>query len=414
MILELRRLLAKHALLLLFIFAAAVSLICILSQSGQVSAWPMDQSFVTRADLRISYLPSGWVFQYPRFSWSGGVSASLMVGLYKLIFSPPAETLNWHAKGLATILFLSSSLSLCLLLIRGWLFQALAFLVIASSGLQFAEPSSDIMAASFFGFFLVSVRLGWPRLVSSGLLMFFGLSKIQLLTCSLGLGVLWYWWDFKVNRMRWQIPAFMSLWFFLLMAPGFKLYGIDMIRTEKGLRTFVTSYMLLFSPHQFIVRPGSLADGMPDWREVMRLVFPGVKTMAGLVLTYPGKYFDFLLVSGSRSLYVIFQAMGLMLLPFFQAMRLRAFQDKERLTMRFLGAAALFTLLPPMLLRFMSPRYLAIIFLPIVALSAAAAGDPRAPRRLKIVFIACALLSLIINILLFRDRLVESPFMPLG
>lgn len=414
MIVDLGRLFQKCALPLLFIIATGVSLVGILSQSGQVSAWPMDQSFVSRADLRILYLSSGWVFHYPRFNWSGGVTASLLMGLYKLLFAPPPETLNWHAKGIATILFLASSFSLCLLFIRRRVFLALAFLVIASSGLQFAEPSSDIIAASLFSFFLVSVRLGWPRLVSSGLLVFFGLCKIQLLTCALGLGTVWYWWDFKATRMRWQIPAFMLFWLFLLLAPGFKLYGIDMIRTVKGLRTFVSSYMLFFAPHQFLVHTGSMPGSAHDWEGVMRSVFPGVRTMADLLLTYPGKYVDFLLVSGVRSLNVILQTLGLMLIPFFQAMRLGAFHSTARLTMRFLGTAAFFTLLPPLLLRFVSPRYLAIVFIPIVVLAAAAAGEFRAPRSLRIAFLVCAFLSLVINLFLFRERLIESPLMPLG
>ena len=34
----------------------------------------------------------------------------------------------------------------------------------------FTKPSSDIIAAAFFALFILSVRLGWPRLISSGLL----------------------------------------------------------------------------------------------------------------------------------------------------------------------------------------------------------------------------------------------------
>jgi hypothetical protein len=311
-------------------------------------------------------------------------------------------------------MFLVSSFSLCRLFVRGWIFQAMAFLVIATSGLQFAEPSSDIIAASFFAFFLVSVRLRWPRLVSSGVLVLFGLSKIQLLTCSLGVGAVWYWWDFKLNRARWQVPAFMLFWLFLLLAPGFKLYGIDMIRTVKGLRTFASSYMLVFSPHQFLARPDSLAGSSLDWQEVMRSVFPGAQTVRDVILTYPRKYLDFLLVSGARSLYAFLLTMGFMVIPFLQALKLRAFPSSARLTMRFLGAAAFFTLLPPLLLRFISPRYLAVIFLPLVVLSAGAAGVPRAPKTIKITFLVCSLLTLLLNLFLFGERLVKSPFMPLG
>lgn len=53
----------------------------------------------------------------------------------------------------------------------------------------FAKPSSDIIVAAFFALFILSVRLGWPRLISSGLLDLCGLSRIQLLACSLGVGL---------------------------------------------------------------------------------------------------------------------------------------------------------------------------------------------------------------------------------
>lgn len=399
---------------LLLVIAIVVSFVGLLSQSGQVMDWPMDQSFVTRADLRLYRLPSGWVFQYPRFNWSGGVSASLLIGLYKLIVSPSAESLNWHAKGIATLLFLLSSYSLCLLFIRNWIFQALAFSIIASSALQFAEPSSDIIAAAFFVLFILSVRLGWPRLISSGLLVLFGLSKIQLLACSLGVGAVWYWWDFRKNGMKWQVPFWMLSWLLLLMAPGFKLYGIDMIRTVKGLRTFASSYVLIFAPHQFSQGSESLVANSWDWQDVMNSMFPGARTVTDLVLRYPKKYLDFLLLSGAYSLFSVLQTMGFMLVPFFQALRLGAFPSSTQLSLRFLGAAAFLSLLPPLLLRFISPRYLAVVFVPLVVLSAAASSASGSPKSLRITFVVCSLLTLLLSLFLFTERLVKSPGMPFG
>jgi hypothetical protein len=404
----------RSCLPLLLVVAIVVSFSGILSQSGQVSEWPMDQSFVTRADLRLYRLPTGWVFQYPRFNWSGGVSASLLIGLYKLVVSPAPETLNWHAKGITTLLFLGSSYSLCLLFIRHWLFQALAFSVIASSALQFAEPSSDIIAASFFALFILSVRLGWPRLISSGLLILFGVSKIQLLLCSLGVGGIWYWWDLRENRMRWQIPLGMAFWLVLLMAPGFRLYGIDMVRTVKGLRTFASSYVFMFGPHQFSPPSDALAASPTGWQDVMRSVFPGARTVRDVMLGYPKKYLDFVLVAGAYGVFSVLQTMGLMLIPFVRALRLDAFPVATWLSLRFLAAAAFLTLVPPLLLRFISPRYLAVVFIPLVVLSAAAAAAPRAPRSLKITFLVCSLLTLILNLALFSDRLIRSPLMPFG
>jgi hypothetical protein len=404
----------KFLLPLLLLIAIVVSLVGLLNQSGQVMDWPMDQSFVTRANLRLYRLPSGWVFQYPRFNWSGGVSASLLIGIYKLIVAPSADSLNWHAKGIATLMFLFSSYFLCLLFIRNWIFQALAFSVIASSALQFAEPSSDIIAASFFAFFMLSVRLGWPRLISSGLLVLFGLSKIQLLACSLGVGAVWYWWDYRSNGMRWQVPLYTFSWLLLLMAPGFRLYGIEMVRTVKGLRTFASSYVFLFAPHQFTQGDPLLASGSWDWKEVMRSVFPGARTVTEVALQYPKKYLDFLLVSGAYGLVSILQTMGFMLVPFFQALRLRVFPSATQLSLRFLAAAAFLSLLPPLLLRFISPRYLAVVFIPLVVLSAAASSASDAPKSLRVTFVVCSLLTLLLSLLLFQERLVRSPMMPFG
>jgi hypothetical protein len=338
----------------------------------------------------------------------------LLIGIYKLIVSPSPETLNWHAKCITTLLFLGSSYSLCLLFIRHWLFQALAFSVIASSALQFAEPSSDIIAASFFALFILSVRLGWSRLISSGLLVLFGVSKIQLLTCSLGVGAVWYWWDFRENRMRWQIPLGMAFWLVLLMAPGFKLYGIDMVKTVKGLRTFASSYMLMFGPHQFSPGSESLVASSTSWQDVMRSVFPGARTVGEVILRYPKLYLDFLLVAGAYGFFSVLQTMGLMLIPFFRALHLGVFPAATQLSLRFLGAAAFLSLLPPLLLRFISPRYLAVVFIPLVVLSAAASGASHSPRSLKITFLICSLLTVVLNLALFSERLAKSPGMPFG
>jgi hypothetical protein len=214
--------------------------------------------------------------------------------------------------------------------------------------------------------------------------------------------------------MRWQIPLGMAFWLVLLMAPGFKLYGMDMVRTVKGLRTFGSSYVFMFSPHQFSAGSESLAANAANWQDVMRSVFPGARTVSEVMLRYPKKYLDFVLVSGAFGLFSVLQTMGLMLIPFFRAWRLGAFPAATQLSLRFLGAAAFLSLVPPLLLRFISPRYLAVVFIPLVVLSAAAAGSAQAPRSLKITFLICSLLTLVLNLAVFSERLVASPGMPFG
>jgi hypothetical protein len=132
------------------------------------------------------------------------------------------------------------------------------------------------------------------------------------------------------------------------------------------------------------------------------------------MLRYPKKYLDFVLVAGGFGVVSVLQTMGLMLIPFFRALRLGVFPAATRLSLRFLGAAAFLALTPPLLLRFISPRYLAVVFIPLVVLSAAAAGAPQAPRSLKTTFLICSLLTLVLNLAVFSERLIKSPLMPFG
>lgn len=325
--------------LCLLIVAISISLFGILTQSGEVMSWPMDQSFVTRADLRIFKQPSGWVFQYPRLQWSGGVTPSLLIGFYKLIVSPAEATLNWHAKSMATIFFLVSSYWLCTTLISDLRLRGLAFAVIATSALQFAEPSSDIFAASFFFLFIVSVYKRWHRVLSTGLLVSFGTAKIQLLACSLGICLVWYLWDLKRNNRSWEIPFYSLLWFSILLGPGFLLYGWEMIKTNKGLRTFANAYILFFKDHQF--NKAMLTDTGQGWAEVMKNVFPNSTNVTSVILNYPKKYLEFVAISSVTSVSVFASTIGFMIFPFLNALRLQVFPPDMKLTLRFFWTAAI-------------------------------------------------------------------------
>lgn len=405
----------RSAGLLILVISIIISIAAILSQSGEVMEWPMDQAFVTRADLRIFRSPSGWVFQYPRFNWSGGVTPSLIIGLYKLIATPAAETLNWHAKSITSVLFLSSSYLLTAALIRPIAIQLLAFLIIASSALQFAEPSSDIIAASLFATFLASIKLGWHRSISAGLLIMFGVSKIQLLLSSLGVGLFWYLWDFRRNGKRWQVPVYMLIWLTALLGPGLKMYGMDMLRTVKGDRTFATTYILLFSDHQLVpLSRETLSQLNKNYSDTMQTIFPGAKGIISIIINYPKKYFDFFAISFARSADIVLTTMGLTLIPFFMALGQRLYPAYTRLSLYFLAVLTPLSLLPPLLLRFISPRYLAVVYIPVVALSAAAAAQKEAPKSFKLTFFTCAFAALLVHLFLFQQRLESSPFMLQG
>jgi hypothetical protein len=405
----------RLSVLLFVVVLIIVSIAAICSQGGNVMQWPMDQSFVTRVDLRIFKSPSGWVFQYPRFNWSGGITPSLIIGFYKLIIDPAVETLNWHAKSVATILFLVSSYLLTTALVRNVLIQFLVLALIATSALQFAEPSSDIIAAALFAFFLASLRFNWPRVISAGFLVMFGVSKIQLLLCSLGVGGVWYVWDFRTNGKKWQVPVYMMVWLGIFFAPSFRLYGMDVFNTPKSYRTFATSYILMFSRHQLAPLPSEAMSGLgKNYLETMKFVFPGATSVFSTMLSYPGKYLDFFAVSLRRSLGILLQTMGFVLVPFFVALVRRLYPAYARLSLYLLAVAAPLALIPPLMLRFISPRYLAMFYIPIVVLSGSAAAQKQAPKSFKMIFYLCSVAALILNFFLFQDRLVQAPFMPQG
>ncbi|HYP03995.1 MAG TPA: hypothetical protein VER57_05540, partial [Cyanobium sp.] len=81
--------------------------------------------------------------------------------------------------------FLGSSLFLLETFVRSKSIRILAFLVIASSGYQFIEPTSELFAATLFNLFLVSAYRNWNPVLSSGLLAGFGLCKVELLLAAI-------------------------------------------------------------------------------------------------------------------------------------------------------------------------------------------------------------------------------------
>src|SRR5262245_8821932 len=79
------------------IASIAITVVFILSGDGRLPSHPIDQGFAS-VDLRIYHNGTNWIFQYPVLSWGGGITGSLLVGVYKLIVPTSPETLNWHVK----------------------------------------------------------------------------------------------------------------------------------------------------------------------------------------------------------------------------------------------------------------------------------------------------------------------------
>jgi hypothetical protein len=129
--------LAQRAIL---IATLLISAFLILRDSGIVPAAPMDQHFAETVDLHIRYAQNSWSFQYPALQNSGGITSSLIAGLYKLVIPTTHENLNWHIRILAMATYLVSTYFMANRFISSKPLQILAYLIIASSGFQFSSP----------------------------------------------------------------------------------------------------------------------------------------------------------------------------------------------------------------------------------------------------------------------------------
>lgn len=116
----------------------------ILSDSGVVPAPPMDQHFAETVDLHLTHTQGHWAFHYPSLQNSGGITSSLIAGVYKLLIPTSSINLNWHIRIFAMATYLTSSFFLFKTFIVNRPLQILAYLIIASSGFQFLQPSSDL------------------------------------------------------------------------------------------------------------------------------------------------------------------------------------------------------------------------------------------------------------------------------
>jgi hypothetical protein len=123
----------------ILIASIVISASFILKESGVVPAQPMDQHFADTINLKISYDQSGWIFHYPSLQNAGGITSSLLAGIYKLLIPTTHENLNWHIRIFAMATYLASSFFLFRTFIANHYARILAFLIIASSGFQFKD-----------------------------------------------------------------------------------------------------------------------------------------------------------------------------------------------------------------------------------------------------------------------------------
>ncbi|MCP9832891.1 MULTISPECIES: hypothetical protein [unclassified Cyanobium] len=358
-----------HAVYLsVLMISITATLFFILKDNGSAPPWPMDQSFIGTVDLRIYRLDGHWNFHYPQLQNSGGISSSLLVGLYKLIVPLSPETLNWQVRSMAMLGYLVSSDVLIRTFIQQPLARISALLLVATSGFALIQPSSEILAGSLFTLFVVAATRRWPVILASLLLAGFALCKVEFLLAAPFLALLWWWRERRTLKNSWRIPCLVGLWVGLLLAPGFAVHGSRVIAGNRSFAAFSVHYASLFLPHQY--QPYSL-DPWKSAIAIMNQVFPEAKSIVDVIYRYPKPYLDFLALSAIQSISNIAASLKLMLVPMLTTMVNFKTLGGLRFPILLITVAMVCTLIPGWMFAFVHIRYMAKFYPAIIGLSLA-------------------------------------------
>lgn len=259
---------------LLIAYAAAI----VLLGDGRALPHPMDQGFVY-IDLGIRRSPSGhWVFQYPRLHWAGGITGSLLVGIYKLVVPTTVETLNHHVKLLVGLLYLGSAYVLALLYIASSVQRIVFLLIVGTAGLHILEPSAEAIAAFYLNMFVISAKLRWPVVIRAGWLVAFALVKSELVVVGAFIAVLAAWIDGQTWKHRLTFLGLFAAGLLALTAPSWYLHGMA---GDRGLGALKASYC----GGWYLSDPEVCANGFFK---------PEIRSTLQFILTRPTSYMTFL------------------------------------------------------------------------------------------------------------------------
>jgi hypothetical protein len=393
-----------------------LTVILIFMQSGVVPPHPQDQSFAGTADLRIRRVDGSWVFHYPTLGYSGGITSSLIAGIYKLIVPTTPETLNWHIRILGAFMWLGSSLMLILGFIPTLPVRLLATLLVATSGYQFIQPTSELFAGGLFSLFIFASAKRWPYWLTALFLAAFGLAKVEMVAAAIFSAFAWWIWEWKNKRSKPYLALFWTaLWFGVFLFPGFVVSGADPASLSRSFFCFKLSYVDLFSRHQFsgpltadeVISSHAFAD------QVMARRFPGANSVLQVILGYPKLYAEYMLLSSATSIPVVFDALKLMVIP----MGLVLFRGRELkglgLPLVLLIGTMLLTLAPALMLTVFRIRYFIKVW-PAFSVLAAAGCDQltwQSNRRgVAATLWICGLLTIAIQLYYFQDMWVYSHY----
>jgi hypothetical protein len=295
------------------LFALLASAVTILRESGVVPPWPMDQSFAQVADLRIGRENGSWFFHYPNLQNSGGITSALIAGIYKLIVPTTNNNLNWHIRILAMAGYLISSALLILVLLRQSSVRLISFVLVAVSGYQFVQPSSELFAATLLCLFLVCAVQRSSVWLASLLLVGYGFCKVELILSSLVLAGYWFWIERRDPKRRLLIPLSYATWFGALLLPSLRLNGMQVLSGSRSWEAFKVKYTSLFHPHQLS------APSNDPWgysHQTIDKIFPNTDhKIINVIRKYPRIYLDYLALALTQSVINIFSGIKLLAIP---------------------------------------------------------------------------------------------------
>ena len=348
------------------LLAITFSTYVILQGSGRVPAHPMDQGFAS-VDLSISKSSGTWRFEYPKLSHAGGISASLTVGLYKLLLPIDPEALNWHVRTLGATLFLTSAALLFWQCLPTPTLRTAAFLLVATSGYQFIEPTSELIAGSYIAiFFTLMTRQGqdWSPALALAL---FGLTKVELGLASTVVALVWAasaaGRNAKILRFGWY-----TFFVACLVAPALYLYGSAGVSSGRAFDSFIHHYDYFLSANQNATQryeqPTVAASALAEkW-------LPHTNTMTEVITNFPFRYLRFVALSTIESaVSVAYCLKGLIVILAMTCWYRVKIDVRQRQLVQLTILVAVLSLLPALALAFVHIRYVARFFPEIVLLA---------------------------------------------
>ena len=270
----------------ILVAAILISISLILKQSGVAPGAPMDQHFVETVNIQLRRMNGNWVFQYPNLQNAGGITSSLTAGLYNLVIPTTHENLNWHFRIFSMATLLISSFFLFQTAIpRNPGLRTAAFLIIATSGYQFLEPSSEVIAATFLNLFLIAVLRSWPTLWAAFFLTLFGLGKIELTLGELILSLFWFYWEYHQGKARpYRTIVYTGLWLGAFLLPAFLLQGANPLSGSRSSTALLSAYSGFMRFHQFQSTTMTTDEAM---KATTGTLFANAATLPEMVAKHP-------------------------------------------------------------------------------------------------------------------------------